>query len=120
MGRSSARKGKSGEIEVMNILKEHGFGVQRGGTQSFGELPDLYGLDHVHLEIKRTEAAKIWSWMKQSKEDADRFKDGWPTVIFRRSRSNWLICMELNDWLTLYERAMSCKCNGDCKKDAGT
>lgn len=37
------------------------------------------------------------------------------TVIFRRSRSDWLICMELKDWLDLYERAQSCKCGGHCQ-----
>jgi len=37
--------------------------------------------------------------MEQSQRDAQRFKDGVPTVIFRRSRSKWLICMELSDFL---------------------
>lgn len=113
-GRSSARKGADGEREVMAILREHGYSVERGGTQNFGELPDLYGLDHVHLEIKRCETTKIWGWMEQSKADAARFGDGWPTVIFRRSRSGWLICMQLSDWLTLYERAHKCQCGGAC------
>lgn len=106
-GRSSARKGANGEREVMAILRERGYPVERGGTQSFGQRPDLYGLDHVHLEIKRAECARIWEWMQQSRKDAARFGDGWPTVIFRRSRSDWLICMGLEDWLTLYERACS-------------
>lgn len=114
MGSKSVQKGARAEREVMSILKEHGYPVERGGTQSFGERPDLYGLDHVHLEVKRAECARIWEWMEQSREDAARFGDGWPTVIFRRSRSDWLICMQLSDWLTLYERAMSCKCGGHC------
>lgn len=113
-GRSSARKGASGEREVASILRERGFHVERGGTQSYGTRPDLYGMDDVHLEIKRAETARIWEWMQQSKMDAARFGDGWPTVIFRRSRSDWLICMELEDWLALYERAMTCKCGGNC------
>lgn len=114
-GRSSARKGAQGEREVMSILRERGFRVERGGTQSYGAQPDLYGLDGVHLEIKRAETARIWEWMAQSKMDAARFADGAPTVIFRRSRSGWLICMELESWLELYERAMSsCKCGDGC------
>lgn len=109
MGRSSTRKGADGEREVMALLRERGYPIERGGTQSFGARPDLFGLKGVHLEVKRCETAKIWEWMQQSKEDAARFGDGWPTVIFRRSRSDWLICMELSDWLCLYERATSCK-----------
>ena len=114
MSVKSTRKGKAGELEVMHILREHGYHVERGGTQSFGQQPDLHGLDHVHLEVKRAERAQIWDWMKQSEEDSKRFENGMPTVIFRRSRSNWLICMELNDWLDLYEMAHKCQCGGAC------
>ena len=108
MSAKSTRKGADGEREVMSILRKRGYAVERGGTQSFGRRPDLYGLDGIHLEIKRAETARIWEWMRQSKQDAARFDDGWPTVIFRRSRSDWLICMELEDWLTLYDRVQSC------------
>lgn len=113
-GRKSTRKGADGEREVMAVLREHGYQVERGGTQSYGQQPDLYGLDGVHLEIKRSECARIWDWMAQSKEDSQRFKDGVPTVIFRRNRSDWLICMELTDWLSLYQQAHACKCGGNC------
>ena len=112
MGSKSVQKGARAEREVMAILKEHGYPVERGGTQSYGQRPDLYGLDGVHLEVKRSECARIWEWMQQSKQDATKFEDGCPTVIFRRSRSDWLICMELKDWLTLYERAQGDKCGG--------
>lgn len=118
-GQSSARKGANGEREVMTILRERGYPVERGGTQSFGRRPDLYGLDGVHLEIKRAECARIWEWMQQSREDAARFGDGWPTVIFRRSRSDWLICMELSDWLALYERACSAAKPGEKRQEQG-
>lgn len=89
----------------MSILREYGYPVERGGTQSYGQRPDLYGLDGVHLEIKRSERAQIWDWMEQSQRDARRFGDGAPVVIFRRSRSPWLACMGLTDWLTLYRAA---------------
>lgn len=116
MGSKSVQKGARAEREVADILKKRGYTVERGGTQSYGQRPDLFGLNHVHLEIKRSETAKIWNWMEQSRQDAAKFKDGYPTVIFRRSRSNWMICMELEDWLTLYERAQGCKCGGRCQK----
>lgn len=116
VGAKSTRKGANGEREVMAILRGRGHAVERGGTQSFGQRPDLYGLDHVHLEVKRAENARIWEWMQQSRDDAARFGDGWPTVIFRRSRSDWLICMELEDWLALYERAQGYKFGGHCNE----
>lgn len=99
----------------MAILREHGYLVERGGTQSYGERPDLYGLDGLHLEIKRSERTQIWDWMEQSQRDAQRFEDGVPTVIFRRSRSKWLICMDLLDWLEFYRRH-ECQCGGHCNR----
>lgn len=109
MGAKSTRKGANGEREVMAILRDHGYPVERGGTQSFGQRPDLYGLDGVHLEIKRSERAKIWEWMQQSQKDAQRFGDGVPTVIFRRSRSPWMVCMKLEDWLNIFQAAKTGK-----------
>lgn len=93
----------------MAILREHGYHIGRGGTQSFGQKPDLFGLDGIHLEIKRSECARIWDWMKQSEEDSKRFQDGVPTVIFRRSRSPWMVCMKLEDWMTIYKAQTSGK-----------
>lgn len=89
----------------MSILREHGYPVERGGTQSYGQRPDLFGLPNVHLEIKRAERAQIWDWMEQSQRDAQHFRDGAPVVIFRRSRSPWLVCMGLTDWIELYKSA---------------
>lgn len=108
-GRKSTQKGANGEREVMAILREHGYRIERGGTQSYGQRPDLYGLDGVHLEIKRSECARIWDWMEQSIEDSRRFEDGVPTVIFRRNRSDWLICMGLEDWLGIYKARCQCR-----------
>lgn len=89
----------------MAILRDHGYPIERGGTQFFGQLPDLFGMPDVHLEVKRTERAQIWEWMQLSQRDAERFGDGAPVVIFRRSRSPWLVCMGLTDWIELYKSA---------------
>ena len=58
-GAKSTRKGANGEREVMAILREHGYNVERGGSLSFGEVPDLTGLPGVHIECKRRETTEI-------------------------------------------------------------
>lgn len=113
-GKSSQAKGRRAERELAALLQQRGYDVRPGSALNYGTEPDLVGLPMIHCEVKRAECARIWEWMQQSKEDAARFGDGWPTVIFRRSRSDWLICMELSDWLDLYERAHNCKCGGHC------
>lgn len=44
MGRSSQRKGADGERELAAILRERGYDVERGGSLTYGEIPDLTGL----------------------------------------------------------------------------
>ena len=114
MGSKSQRKGRAAELELARLLQGYGYPVEAGRAQSYGEVPDLSGLPGVHIECKRAEALRLSEWMAQAKRDAQRFNDGWPTVIFRRSRSPWMVCMELSDWLSLYRQAQGCKCGGHC------
>lgn len=105
MGKSSQRKGAEGERELAAILREHGHDVQRGGSLTFGSVADLTGLPGIHIECKRVEKLNVGEAMKQAKRDADRF-GGAAALFHRRSRSPWLVTMELEDWLTLYENAL--------------
>lgn len=110
-GRKSQRKGASGERELAAILREHGYDIQRGGSLSFGEVPDLSGLPGVHCEVKRCEQLRLSEWMAQAERDARRFGDGAPAVFFRRSRSPWMVVMELSDWIAIYSAAEKRKQN---------
>lgn len=101
-GKVSQRKGAQGERELAALLSEYGFDTKRGGSQSFGKLPDLYGLPGVHIEVKRVEKLNLTAAMQQSTKDAARFKDGFPAVFHRKNREPWLVTMRLEDWMQLY------------------
>lgn len=107
MGAKSARKGADGERELAAILRGYGYDIQRGGSLSFGEVPDLSGLPGIHCEVKRCEALRLSEWMEQARRDAEKFGDGAPAVFFRRSRSPWCVVMDLEDWIALYSAAES-------------
>lgn len=102
MGAKSQRKGRDGELELCRILQGHGYPVEPGKAQSYGEVPDLFGLPGVHIECKRVERLNVPEAMSQAERDAQRFGDGAPAVFHRRSRSPWLVTMKLEDWLELY------------------
>lgn len=104
MGRSSQRKGADGERELVSILQEAGYQVERGGSETFGTIPDIVGLPGIHVEAKRVERLNISEAMAQAIRDAERFHDGAPTVFHRRNREKWLVTMRLTDWLELYGR----------------
>lgn len=101
-GRSSQRKGADGERELAALLRSYGYNVERGGPRSFGELPDLSGLPGVHIECKRSETLRLSEWIAQAARDAEKFRDGSPSVFHRRNRSPWLVTMRLEDWMDLY------------------
>ncbi len=105
MGRSSQRKGAAGERELAAVLSGYGYAVERGGSLSFGEVPDLVGLPGVHIEVKRVERLNVGEAMSQSIRDSERFQDGAPALFHRRNRSPWLVTMRLEDWVKLYGRA---------------
>lgn len=101
-GRSSQRKGRSGELELCQILQKHGYTVSPGLAVSFGDTPDLVGLPGVHIEVKRVERLNLRAAMEQAEQDAAFFRDGAPTVFHRSNRKPWLVTMKLTDWLELY------------------
>lgn len=103
MGTRSQRKGRGGELELVNILRCNGISAQPGQAVSFGKTPDVIGIAGVHAEVKRVEKLNVLEAMQQAIRDAEKFKDGLPAVFHRRNRSPWLVTMTLEDWLKLYK-----------------
>jgi len=106
MGKSQQRKGADGERELVEVLKGYGFLTERGGSETFGTVPDITGLKGIHIECKRVEHLSITEAMDQALRDALRFRDGMPTVFHRRNRQPWMVTMLLSDWIRLYKRGL--------------
>lgn len=101
MAINSKQKGKQGELELAHKLKEYGYDAKRS-VQYNGKdgQADVLGLPHIHIECKRVEKLNIYDAIDQAKRDA---KNGdKPTVFHRKNRCNWLVTMELDDFIELY------------------
>ena len=103
MGISSQRKGADGERELAAVLREYGYDMERGGSLSFGEVPDLVGLPGVHIECKRVERLNVPAAMQQAVKDSQQFRDGMPALFHRRNRQPWLVTIRLEDFMQLYQ-----------------
>lgn len=106
MSAMSRRKGKTGELEVVNFLKERGLRAQRtaplqaaGGTGD----ADVLGVEGCHLEVKRCERVEIDKWCAQV-ELASKPADI-PCVVWRRSHQPWRVALPLEDFLDLVKAA---------------
>lgn len=104
--KNSRAKGARGERELSNILKGHGYETRRGQQYcgSNGDA-DVVGLPGIHIECKRVERLNIYDAIEQSKNDAK--EDEVPCVFHRKDRKQWLVTMEMDEWMKLYEKAMS-------------
>ena len=108
MAINSKIKGDKGEIELAHKLEEYGYTARRS-VQYNGKdgQADVIGLPKIHIECKRVEKLNIYNAIDQAKRDA---KNGdMPTVFHRKNRSNWLVTMELDEFMKLYDCFMKCK-----------
>lgn len=102
---NSKRKGSTGERELAHKLEEYGYNARRS-VQYNGKdgQADVVGLPKIHIECKRVEKLNIYDAIDQAKRDA---KNGdMPTVFHRKNRCNWLVTMELDEFMKLYEGYM--------------
>ena len=107
MSINSKKKGAKGERELANQLKEYGYDCRRGQQYNGLEGEDVVGLDYIHIECKRVERLDLGSAMYQAKKDA---KDNQlPAVFHRKNREKWLVTMELDDWIKIYNEYYSGK-----------
>jgi Holliday junction resolvase len=94
-------KGARGELEVVGLLQAAGWPLARrthDGREQARRGDIANGPEGVHLEVKRTERASVWRWWEQATADAG---SATPIVAFRRSRSDWLAVVELDELLAL-------------------
>jgi len=85
-------KGIRGEREVKVAMEDAGLEVRglegRGDHLVFGHF-----LGPLHVESKFQENTRIFEWMEQAISEAP--KGTTPIVVFRRSKGEWLVCIQL-------------------------
>jgi len=114
MGKSQREKGKRGEREVKNILREHGWSDARRGQQYHGgpDSPDVIGIPGIHFEVKRVEKLNLGDAIKQSKNDAA--DDEIPVVVHRKSGEPWYVTLPFEYFLGYVKCTQMASFEGCC------
>lgn len=102
MSRTERSKGKRGELELVHLLRNHGWPDAKrtsDGQRQHGRGDIAHGPAGIHLEAKRQETTSIWTWCAQAEAEAP--PGCIPVVAFRRSRSPWMACIPLDELLAL-------------------
>lgn len=103
-GRRSRNKGKRGELEFARFCTARGYECRRTAQRrgDLGNAADVEGLPGVHVEVKRTEAFRLWDALQQAERDAIASGDGFPVVAHRKNEYPWVVVMYAEDWFELY------------------
>lgn len=102
-GKSAKDKGARGERLLVHFLEKFGLSTRRGMV--WLSQSDVIGLDGIHIEVKNVEALNVRKALDQAIEEAEKKKDGLPTVFWKKSRKEWVTVMRTEDWVTLYKLA---------------
>jgi hypothetical protein len=111
MAMKSRRKGKTGELEVAQLLRAHGIVDARRGQQFSGEPgnPDVMGLVGIHIECKRCESLRLWPALEQARREA--LEGDLATVWHRSNGRPWVVILSAEDFLSLCrDRQLNPRC----------
>lgn len=90
---NSRTKGKRGELELAQLLRNQGWIDARRGVQYSGINgdADIVGVAGIHIECKRCENIYDEKWIQQAERDAR--KGEVPVVIYRRNHEEWKVML---------------------------
>jgi Holliday junction resolvase len=98
---NSREKGKRGEREFAEYLRERGFDARRGQQFSGGaDSPDVVtNIPGIHFEVKRRESGSLYEWLSQAIKDAGFGKT--PIVAHRKNQKEWVAILPMANLLAL-------------------
>ena len=110
MSINSKRKGKKGELYVVNRFKEEGYDCNR--TAQFkgntGRADDIEGIDYIHAEVKFVEKLNLIEAMNQAVRDSlASYRKAMPTVFHKKNYHELMVTMRFTDWIKLYNEYYS-------------
>lgn len=99
---NSNTKGKRGEREFANFLKNYGFEARRGQQYAGGgDSPDVVtNMEGLHWEVKRVETFQLYKALEQARFDATF--EHIPVVAHRRNKKPWVAVISMDDFLEMY------------------
>lgn len=109
---NSRNKGKRGERDWCEFLRQRGYDARRGQQYRGGEdAPDVVcpRLGWLHMEVKRSERLRIREAMEQAAGDAGPGQV--PIVAHRENGKEWLVTLRAEAFVNLLT-AISPPCEG--------
>lgn len=119
MGRASREKGKRGERQWRDKLREMGFDPKTTyrASQYSGKAPDGSSADvvcaelpDIHWEVKNVERLNVWGAYMQARQDS---AGKMPIVAHTKNQFPWLVTLSSDDFLDILRRSDLVQKNDD-------
>ena len=115
---NSRQKGKRGELELSEFLREHGYTARRGQQYSGTETSaDIVTSLPFHVECKRVEAGNPYDWLAQAIRDSAGKKV--PVVFHKRNRRDWIVVLRAEDFMRMNHVGQAEQRRPDCHPENG-
>lgn len=100
---NSRTKGKVGELEASQLLKDMGFECRRGQQFAGGtDSPDIvHNIPGIHFEVKRTQRLNVYKAMDQANNDKRPTEDA--IVLHRANKRRWVAIIDAEVLLKLFK-----------------
>lgn len=101
---NSRSKGKRGELELAQLLRNKGHINARRSAQycgNTGDAPDIVGVKGLHIECKRQEQVRDEVFLQQAEHD--RRAGDVPIVMYRRNGEEWKALTRLDVFLIIWD-----------------
>lgn len=105
LGRKPRARGNRFELEVVNLLKAHGYSAYRTLASGGYGGSDVQGLPGFGIECKMVEKLNVWAALAQA--EAAGSPTDTPLLVFRRERSRTYVALEFEELLALIKAAQS-------------
>lgn len=104
MSRMQREKGKRGEREVAQLLRDLGYPARRTAQNcgKSGDAADVIGVEGLHLEVKRCEQIRLDDWIRQAERDAAG-TGNIPVIVFRKSGEPWRAVVPAIEFFKMYK-----------------
>lgn len=106
MGRKERDKGKRGEREAADALRQLGIEAARGRQyKGTPDSPDvqLTGYPQFHVEVKRRNRWQIDRWIDQAEEECNGLKI--PVILSKKDGGKWVASMTIDTFASLVKGA---------------
>ncbi len=94
---NSKDKGKRGERQVAELLRQYGYKARRGQQFNGIDGKDVVGFTGHHVEVKYTEAFRLYQALEQATADGSMGEI--PIVFYRKNGKPWVVVMLAEDYL---------------------